>query len=99
GPLFVRAVTLAHTPWLTWAAMVGGGAQLATQTLKFLWMSRSETFELRASALLLSGRLQNALLARLAVLVLAGIVLPLFSSPAAAVAALAIALAGEWLGR
>jgi formate dehydrogenase iron-sulfur subunit len=99
GPLFVRAVTFAHIPWLAWAAIAGGAAQLATQTLKMLWLSRSETFELRAAALLLSGRLQTALLVRLAALVVAGIVLPLFSSPAASVTALAIALAGEWLGR
>ena len=95
----MRAVTFAHVPWLAWAAIAGGAAQLATQTLKLLWLSRSETFELRASALLLSGRLQNALLVRLAALVVAGIALPLVSSPAAVIAAFAIALAGEWLGR
>jgi formate dehydrogenase iron-sulfur subunit len=99
GPLFVRAVTLAHIPWLAWASIAGGAAQLVTQTLKFLWLSRSETFELRASALLLSGRLKNFLLLRMGALILAGIALPLLSSPVAAGAALAIALAGEWLGR
>jgi len=62
---------------------------------------RSEVFELRASSLLLSGRLQNLFVIRLAVLAVAGVVLPLVrdrrrrSSPIA----FAAALAGEWLGR
>jgi Fe-S-cluster-containing dehydrogenase component/DMSO reductase anchor subunit len=98
GPLFVRAMSIEHS-WLAGAALAGGAAQLATQTLKLMWLSRSDTFELRASALLLTGRLQKFLLLRLSALVVAGIVLPMVSSYAAAVAALIIALAGEWLGR
>jgi DMSO reductase anchor subunit len=105
GPMFVRALdpeTLSGPIglWIARAAIAGGAAQLLTQSLKFLWLSRSEEFELRASALLLSSRLQRAFVIRLAVLVLAGIVLPLeTSSTLTAAAALLLGLAGEWLGR
>ena len=82
GPLFVWTLEIGTLGavgrmWLARAAVAGGAAQLLTQVLKFLWLSRSETFELRASALLLSGRLQNAFLIRLGILIAAGIVLPL----------------------
>jgi hypothetical protein len=74
--------------------------QLITQLLKFLWLSRSEVFELRASSLLLSGQLQNLFLTRLAILVVAGVLLPLVATSGwMIVAAFALALAGEWLGR
>jgi DMSO reductase anchor subunit len=100
GPLFVRATGVSDARWIAWAAAAGGAAQLLIQILKFLWLSHSEVFELRASSLLLSGRLRNAFLSRLGVLVLAGILAPLeFTSNPAAAAALALALAGEWLGR
>jgi len=86
--------------WLARAAVAGGAAQLLTQTLKFLWMSRSEQLELRASALLLSARLRQAFLLRLGLLVAAGIVLPLEAdSGILAIAALTLALGGELLGR
>ncbi len=97
GPLFVRALNVSDAPWIAWAAVAGGAAQLIGQTLKFLWLSRSEAFELRASSLLLSGRLQRQFLIRMALLVIAGIVMPLTAVPAAVT--LVLALAGEWLGR
>jgi formate dehydrogenase iron-sulfur subunit len=100
GPLFVCAMNVVHAPWMVWAAMAGGAAQLITQTLKFLWMSRSEVFELRASALLLSGRLRRPFLTRVTVLIVAGLVLPLIAPAGpASVATLVLALGGEWLGR
>jgi DMSO reductase iron-sulfur subunit len=105
GPLFVWTLETATLGamdqiWLTRAVAAGAAAQLLTQVLKFLWLSRSEQFELRASALLLSGRLQNALLIRLGVLIAAGIVLPLTAHTRWTIAAaLILALAGEWLGR
>jgi formate dehydrogenase iron-sulfur subunit len=100
GPLFVRAMGVSDSHWIGWAAVAGGASQLITQTLKFLWMARSDQFELRASSLLLSGLLRRWFLVRLAVLVIAGIVAPL-ASPAGlwAIATLSLALAGEWLGR
>ena len=42
------------------ASVAGGAAQLITQSGKFLWLSRSEVFELRASSLLLVGPLAAA---------------------------------------
>ena len=50
------------------------------QSLKFLWLARSETFELRAAGLLLSGRMRRHFLAYLGLLIGAGIVLPLATS-------------------
>jgi formate dehydrogenase iron-sulfur subunit len=97
GPLFVRA---AGVDLPGWVAAMGGAAQLLVQTLKFLWLSHAETFELRATSLLLSGRFRNAFLARMAILLAGGIVAPLvFSSAQLSAAALVIALAGEWIGR
>ena len=100
GPLFALAsgVAIGHT--VVSAAVAGGAAQLITQLMRFLWLSQSDEFELRASARLLSGRLRNPLLTRLGILILAGIVLPVATSnPTAAVITLLIALCGEWLGR
>jgi formate dehydrogenase iron-sulfur subunit len=105
GPLFVWALeiqTLRNVDeiWLARAVVTGGAPQFLTQLLKFLWLSRSEQFELRASALLLSGSLQSAFLIRLGLLIIAGIVLPLNThSRWTAPAALSLALVGEWLGR
>jgi DMSO reductase iron-sulfur subunit len=105
GPLFVWAlelsgVELAEGVWLARAAMAGAASQLVTQTLKFFWLSRAEQFELRATALLLSGRLKNAFLTRLGLLIVAGILIPLSApSPSAVASALALGLVGEWLGR
>lgn len=105
GPLFVLALDHAVLSgsgrmWLIRAAVAGGAAQLLTQTLKFLWLSRSEQLELRASALLLSGRLRRQFMTRMGLLIVAGMVLPLRAdSGLAAAAALLLALAGEWIGR
>lgn len=97
GPLFVRSMDPAGTVWLGHAAAAGGAAQLFTQVLKFLWMARSEQFELRGSALLLSGRLRRAFLVRGAVLV-AVIVLSVVSfSPLVLLLALGGELIGRWL--
>ena len=103
GPLFARAMSApAGTlsgEWTAWAAVAGGVAQLLIQTLKFLWLSGSEEFELRASSLLLSGWLRKAFLARLGILVavMALALTVLTGLPSAGV--LLLATAGEWLGR
>jgi Fe-S-cluster-containing dehydrogenase component/DMSO reductase anchor subunit len=100
GPLFIRVLGFSDQPWIAYAAAFGGGAQLLTQSLKFLWMSQSETYELRASSLLWSGRLRSLFLTRLGILIVAGILLPLVSkSIIVAAIALLIATAGEILGR
>ena len=106
GPLFVQALlanTLAQPvpSWIRIAAIVGASAQLIAQALKFLWLTRSEVFELRASSLLLSGCFRNLFLLRLALLVM--IAGALSQSNAGGrwmvTAAFLAALAGEWLGR
>jgi len=100
GPLFVQSLDGGAPAWVRSAAIAGASSQLITQLLKFLWLSRSEVFELRASSLLLSGRLQNPFVIRLAVLAVAGVVLPLVASRGPIIGvAFAGALAGEWLGR
>jgi formate dehydrogenase iron-sulfur subunit len=100
GPLFVQMVEGHVTSWVHFAAIAGAASQLITQLLKFLWESRSDVFELRASSLLLSGRLQNLFVTRLAVVAVAGVVLPLVATHEwMVVVAFGAALAGEWLGR
>jgi DMSO reductase anchor subunit len=106
GPLFVRTLDQAGADswqpqlWLTRAAVAGGAAQFLTQILKFFWVSRSEQFELRATAVLLSGRLKNEFLSRLGLLIVAGMLLPLTAtSRSTAAVALVLALIGECLGR
>jgi len=100
GPLFVRVLDGGLPSWVRIAAIAGASGQLIVQLLKFLWLSRSEVFELRASSLLLSGRLQNLFLTRLAVLALAGVLVPLVATRGGITAAtFTAALAGEWLGR
>jgi Fe-S-cluster-containing dehydrogenase component/DMSO reductase anchor subunit len=99
GPLFVLITGVSGARWIAWIAAAGGVAQFGTQALKFLWLAQSEIFELRGSSLLLSRRLRNAFLARLGLLVVA-IAGPLAShEPLATAGVLALALAGEFLGR
>jgi formate dehydrogenase iron-sulfur subunit len=100
GPAFVHALDPASPPALLFASVAGGAAQLITQSAKFLWLSRSESFELRSSSLLLSGRLRGLFATRLAILICAGIVVPMSAaSPWLIRSAFAAALAGELLGR
>jgi DMSO reductase iron-sulfur subunit len=98
GALLIRVMS-PEQAWVGWAVAAGSAAQLVTQTLKFLSMSQSDTFEWRASSLLLSGPAKTAFLMRLAVLV-AGIALPWVSNTVAvSAAALILGVAGEILGR
>jgi len=105
GPLFVLALDRGASSgweqiWLTRAMVAGGSAQLLAQVLKFLWLSRTDEFELRASALLLSGRLQKVFLTRLGLLMISAVVLPLSThSRLASISALVLGLASEWMGR
>ncbi|MGH9785725.1 MAG: DmsC/YnfH family molybdoenzyme membrane anchor subunit, partial [Terriglobia bacterium] len=95
GPLFLNAFGSAP-PWLWIFAAAGASAQLLNQGLKFLWLIRSDEFELRASARLLSADLERLFLLRLVLLGLGGILLPALGRFPAA---LPVALAGEILGR
>jgi DMSO reductase iron-sulfur subunit len=93
GPAFLRALGVNLPVWI-----IAGFAtlQLLNQLLKLLHLVRSEEFELKASARLLSQDLKTVLMARLALLVVGGIVLPLAGY---AIPALLLALGGELTGR
>ena len=95
GPLFLAAAGISHQA-LTIVAASAAALQCTNQLLKFLWLVRSEDFELRASSRLLGSDLYKRFLARLALLVVGGIVLPL--NGFAVLASLAV-FAGELLGR
>lgn len=95
GPLFLAVAGLNAPLFFSIAASAGIG-QFLNQGLKLLWLARSDSFELRASARLLSGKLQRLLLLRFALLGLGGVLLPLYGS---AIPAFVCALAGEILGR
>ena len=100
GPLFVRVFDSSSTPWVMMAAVAGASFQLVAQLMKFLWQSRSEVFELRATSLLLSGQLKTLYLMRLLILVGAGILLPILATNQWMMfAGFLVALGGEWLGR
>jgi len=100
GPGFVRLLDADAPRALMIASVAGAAAQLLVQTGKFLWLSQSEVFELRSSSALLAGRLRTPFTLRLAILIIAGIVIPLAANRSWLVdAAFAAALTGEFLGR
>jgi formate dehydrogenase iron-sulfur subunit len=100
GPLLAASAGLGARAWLLSFAIAAAGLQLLNLAIKFLWLVSSDTFELKASARLLSTQLRSLLIARSALLILGGIILPLRSQSIPGFAcALAIALLGEILGR
>jgi DMSO reductase anchor subunit len=100
GPAFVYMLDPRVPAAVLIASVAGGAVQLIVQSGKFLWLSRSEVFELRSSSLLLAGRLRPLFLTRLAILIVAGIVIPLTgASPLLMRVAFAAAFSGELLGR
>jgi len=74
GPLFVSALDIRVAPAIIAAAAL---AQLLNQMLKLLRLTRSDAFELRASARLLVNDFAWLFLLRLTLLVSAGIAVPL----------------------
>jgi formate dehydrogenase iron-sulfur subunit len=100
GPLLAAAIGLGARPLLLTVAIVAAGLQLLNLGIKILWLVSSDTFELKASARLLSTQLRSLLLLRSALLIVGGIILPLQShSMAGLTAALALAFCGEIVGR
>ncbi|MGH9630896.1 MAG: dimethyl sulfoxide reductase anchor subunit family protein, partial [Bryobacteraceae bacterium] len=95
GPLLPAAFAPQQTALLYMAAS-GAALQMCCQASKFLWLTRSEEFELMASARLLSNDLEKLFILRFILLIAGGILLPLLEHP---VPALALSLAGELLGR
>jgi formate dehydrogenase iron-sulfur subunit len=104
GPYFVQsllgALHVTSPDWNRYAIVAGAIAQLMIQAIKFMWLRRSNVFELRASSLLLAGRLGNLFRTRLALLAVAGILLPLIAGSGWLVSVgFVMALFSEWLGR
>ena len=88
GPLLAANMGLGARRWLTMTIVAAAGAQLLNLALKFLWLVSSDTFELKATARLLSMKLRSLMMVRSALLVLGGIVLPGANVSAAAGGAL-----------
>lgn len=100
GTSLAANMRLGGRQWLVTAVIVAASLQLLTLALKFLWLVGSETFELKASAKLLSRQLRSLLIMRSTLLVLGGIVLPLYSAGVGFLATgLAAAFFGEIVGR
>ncbi len=100
GPLLVAATGVALGRGFILASATAAALQLLNQAVKFLAMTASDTFELQASARLLSTVLASRLLARGGLLIAGGIVLPLLSNrPLLLLAGFVLALAGEIIGR
>jgi DMSO reductase anchor subunit len=105
GPLFAAAVGAGQTRWLAIAAAAMAAGQFLLLALRFLRCIASDSLELRGTARLLSTVLRNTLVVRGLLLALGAVVLPLLiggsgKAPAAVMLlALALALAGEIVGR
>jgi formate dehydrogenase iron-sulfur subunit len=100
GPLLAANLGLSGKQWLITATVGAAGLQLLNLALKFLWLVSSDTFELKASARLLSTQLRSLLVVRSTLLILGGIALPLYSPNREVLAiAMAASLVGEILGR
>jgi DMSO reductase anchor subunit len=99
GPLFAASIGVGGR-YLLAAPGVSASAALLNFSVKFLRMSASDTFELKASAWLLSTTLASWLLLRGALLIGGGIMLPLLPAGRALVGvAFGVALSAEVLGR
>jgi formate dehydrogenase iron-sulfur subunit len=100
GPLLAASIGLGAKEWLLTATTAAAGLQLLNLAIKFFWLVGSDTFELKASARLLSTQLRSLLLLRSTLLIVGGIILPLQSRSIAGLgAALVLAFCGEILGR
>jgi DMSO reductase anchor subunit len=99
GPIFAAATGVSSGHTLKMIGVMAALAQLLNQVMRFFWLNASESFELHASARLLSTNLARVLLLRGALLLAGGIALPLSGSNIARFSALPLALAGEIVGR
>lgn len=100
GPLLVASLGVGERRWLIAAVFAAAAAQLLNQAARFFWLSASDTFEMQASAKLLSTTLASTFLLRGALLILGGMVLPVLWPTTLGIAiSLSLALAGELLAR
>jgi DMSO reductase anchor subunit len=100
GPLLLRPFGFSASHGLANAAIAGAVVQLMVQVAKLGWLAFSDVYELQASSLLLRNHFRGVLAARLALLIIGGVILPMASTLEwTAIAALTLALAGEFIGR
>jgi DMSO reductase anchor subunit len=95
GPLFLAAITPGGRP-LALAGVAAAVLQLLNQAWKFLWLTGSDEFELKACSRLLANDFRKLFVLRFALLTVGGMLLPMVGHAAFG---LALALAGELLGR
>jgi formate dehydrogenase iron-sulfur subunit len=100
GSLLAASAGIAGRRGLLGLAAAVAGAQILNQAARFISLTASDVFELKATASLLSTFFASRFLARGACLLVGGVVLPLLLPTAlGAYLSLAIALGGEILGR
>jgi len=100
GPLLAASLGIGDRRWLSIAIVAATAGHLLNKAGKFFWLTASDSFELQASARLLSTTLASSFLGSGALLCWGGIILPLFVPTwAGASASLLTVLAGEVLGR
>ncbi len=99
GPLFAAWIGVGAGRSLMSLAVAAAAGQLVNQASRFLRLIASDSFELQASARLLSTTLARPLLLRIALLVVGGIAIPLSGWVYARFAAFPLALAAEFAGR
>jgi DMSO reductase anchor subunit len=100
GPLLAASTGAGERRWLIIAAATAAGSQLLNRTVKFFWLTASESFELQASARLLATQLARPFVGGSVLLVLAAMLLPFVSSAwYIPWASLAVALVAEILSR
>lgn len=100
GSLLAASVGVRDRRGLLLVAVVAAASQILNQAARFFLLSSSDSFELRASAQLLSILFATRFFVRGALLLLGGIVLPLaYPNTYGVYASLVLALTGEILGR
>jgi DMSO reductase anchor subunit len=100
GSLLAAGVGIGDRRGLLLVGVAAAVGQILNQAARFLLLTSSDLFELRASAQLLSTIFASQYFIRGALLLLGGVVVPLFAPNIyGAYASLALALAGEILGR
>lgn len=100
GPLLAASIGVGDRRPLVGAAVAAAATQLLNLAGRLFRQTASDAFELRATARLLSTTLASRLLVRGTLLIVGGIVLPLFLPTAlGAYTSLALSLGGEILGR
>ena len=100
GSLLATSVGIGDRRGLLLVVVAAASGQILNQAARFFLLTSSESFEMRASAQLLSAVFASRFFARGALLLIGGVVLPLaFPNAFGAYTSLLLTLAGEILGR